>query len=623
MNSSKQLYSGIRKRLIYGFSAIISVFVVSVLVSIYFIHDAKIGAARFLRESIPVYHAIVDLQGEITDVELYLPSLVIYHDNKIRERIDKQLTVIDDFKIKINKQLSSLNAPAITEKWSIASESIEIFKGKIHDLYKIIDSGAQEKALDYYHNDVIPYMMVLNDTINVDVAQNDTKAGIVDSLDDLMIGNMQNIRGQVTMLFVSTLIFLFISMVLSYLIANYTAKSILIPIEYAIAIAKSIAAGDRHVDIIVDRDDETGQLLDSLAVMRASIKSSEEQIKRKSIENQRLFESVVKAANLFSQHASRVSAGELKERLDLAANGIDQDIMIKLGGDLNNMTENLNNVTHDIVSACSSMVSTLDEVRHAMDAQSSGASEQASSINEITASITEIEKSASQTMSKAKDLGGVAEKTRKSGQLGLESVEISVQGMKAVRDKVSLIAQTILDLSRQTHQVGEITAVVNNLAQQSKMLALNASIEAAKAGDAGKGFAIVAAEVKTLAEQSEQSTSQVQKILENIKIAAEKAVMVTEEGTKGVDSGLQMIERTGEIIRNLNEVIREAAIASQQIESAVRQESAGIEQITAGMNEINTVTSAFVESVNQTSDAMDNLSEVTRKLKSSVEIYKI
>src|SRR3990167_8274425 len=224
-----------------------------------------------------------------------------------------------------------------------------------------------------------------------------------------------------------------------------------------------------------------------------------------------------------------------------------------------------------------------------------------------------------QTMTKAKDLGGGAEKTRQSGQLGLESIESSVLGMKSVRDRVQIIAQTILDLSRQTQQVGEITAVVNNLAQQSKMLALNASIEAAKAGDAGKGFAVVASEVKNLAEQSEQSTSQVQKILEDIRIATEKAVMVTEEGTKGVDNGLQMIERTGEIIRDLNDVIREASIASQQIEAAVRQEGAGIEQITAGMNEINTVTSSFVESVGQTTEAMDNLANVTQRLKSSVD----
>jgi methyl-accepting chemotaxis protein len=207
--------------------------------------------------------------------------------------------------------------------------------------------------------------------------------------------------------------------------------------------------------------------------------------------------------------------------------------------------------------------------------------------------------------------------------MGLEAVEQSVLGMKSVREKVQMIAQTILDLSHQTQQVGEITAVVNNLAQQSKMLALNASIEAAKAGEAGKGFAVVAFEVKNLAEQSEQSTTQVQKILEDIRHATEKAVMVTEEGTKGVDYGTGLVEQTGGIIRNLNDVIHETTLASQQIEAAVRQESAGIEQITAGMNEINQVTSSFLDSIKQTTEAMSNLAAITKNLKSNVDVYKV
>ena len=130
-------------------------------------------------------------------------------------------------------------------------------------------------------------------------------------------------------------------------------------------------------------------------------------------------------------------------------------------------------------------------------------------------------------MEKAKVLGDVARQTKDKGNLGIQSVEKSIQSMKALYDKVHIISQSILDLSGQTQQVGEITAVVNTLAQQSKMLALNASIEAAKAGEAGKGFAVVASEVKNLAEQSEQSTSQVQKILEDIRHGAEKSVMVT------------------------------------------------------------------------------------------------
>lgn len=328
---------------------------------------------------------------------------------------------------------------------------------------------------------------------------------------------------------------------------------------------------------------------------------------------------MVNYVNTFRQHSARVAAGDLRYRIEV----LSHDELGQLGNDLNTMTNSLSTITKQITEACHHMVTTIEEVRQAVDVQSSGATEQASSINQITASLEEIEKSSSQTIDKAKTLGEMAERTREKGQLGLEAVENSVLGMKAVREKVQTIAQTIFDLSNQTQQVGEITSVVNILAQQSKMLALNASIEAAKAGEAGKGFAVVASEVKNLAEQSEQSTTQVQKILEDIRRATEKAVMATEEGTKGVDQGTSLVEQTGDIVRNLSDVIHETTIASQQIEAAIRQEGVGIEQITAGMNEINQVTASFVASVKQTTEAIGNLADMVKNLKQFTDIYKL
>lgn len=328
---------------------------------------------------------------------------------------------------------------------------------------------------------------------------------------------------------------------------------------------------------------------------------------------------ILKHINIFRQHSSRIASGDLREKILMEGT----DEIGQLGRDLNIMTESLRSITKQITEACHNMVTTLEQVQHSVDVQSSGATEQASSINQITASLEEIEKSSTQTMEKAQALGDIAEKTREKGDLGIQAVEQSINGMKVVRQKVEIIAETILDLSNQTQKIGEITSVVNNLAQQSKMLALNASIEAAKAGEAGKGFAVVATEVKNLAEQSEQSTVQVQKILENIRQAAEKAVMVTEEGTKGVDQGTGLVEETGNIVKNLSDVINQASIASQQIEAAVRQEGVGIEQITAGMNEINQVTASFVESVKQTTEAINNLAVIAKNLKEYIDTYKI
>lgn len=614
---------GIKAKLLIGFFTVIAIFITSSLIILKYLHTVESDTDKMVNVLIPSNTALVDLHSEITELQMYLQSYIVFHDQTVKSDLNKQSSLIEKISNDTDAVLKRNTDPDILNRWNDISKLLSIYLTKTTTTVTLADSGDFVKASEQYRREVLPTIRDLNNLFNTAISRNLTDVGLLHNLSNAISNQGTDIDQQLGFIYIALLISILIGFILSVIIATLTARSIINPIKYAIDISNEITAGRRDVNINTTTSDETGRLLSSLSLMLNSIKQSEDKINVIATDNRRLYDSVVKAANLFSQHASRVSSGDLTNRLDLEHEGINQDIMIKLGKDLNNMTDNLSNVTNEIMSACSSMVSTLEEVRHAVDTQSSGASEQASSINQITASVTEIEKSATQTMNKAKDLGGVAEKTRQSGQLGLESIESSVLGMKSVRDRVQLIAQTILELSRQTQQVGEITSVVNNLAQQSKMLALNASIEAAKAGDAGKGFAVVAAEVKNLAEQSEQSTSQVQKILEDIRIATEKAVMVTEEGTKGVDNGLIMIEKTGEVIRNLNDVIREASIVSQQIEAAVRQETAGIEQITAGMNEINIVTASFLESVNQTTEAMENLSTVSKKLKSRVETYKI
>jgi methyl-accepting chemotaxis protein len=267
--------------------------------------------------------------------------------------------------------------------------------------------------------------------------------------------------------------------------------------------------------------------------------------------------------------------------------------------------------------------SSLEELQSAIIHQSSGASEQAVAVNQTTTSLDEIKAMSGQTMEKVKVLGEVAERSRHESEQGKAAIEQTVASMISIRERVEGIAQTILALSEQTQQIGEITAVVTNLAQQSKMLALNASIEAAKAGEAGKGFAVVAAEVRELAEQSQQSTAQVQKILQDIRHATDKAVMATEEGSKGVDNGMISVQRSGEVMNQMGEVVRETAMVSQQISAVVKQEFIGIEQVTSAMREINKVTAQFVTSSQQSKVSSEDLRRVAERLSARVSMYKL
>jgi len=320
----------------------------------------------------------------------------------------------------------------------------------------------------------------------------------------------------------------------------------------------------------------------------------------------------------YSDVITNVAKGDLRQRADSKGD----DELSGIGDNLNVMVENLSTITREIEEASNTLFSAINQIQETVDTQATAASQQAVAVNEITTTLEEVRSTSEQNLSKTKQLGEVAARVQREGEHGQQVLEQTIGGMELIRERVDNIADTILALSEQTQQIGEITDVVTNIAQQSKMLALNASIEAAKAGDAGKGFAVVAAEVKELAIQSQQSTAQVQKILQDIRRATDRAVMATEEGNKRVDAGVLLVEKSSEMMKQLSGVINETVIASKQIVAAAHQEVAGIDQVVTSMNEINSVTSQFVNNTQETREASKNMRSVADRLEKSVRIYK-
>lgn len=321
---------------------------------------------------------------------------------------------------------------------------------------------------------------------------------------------------------------------------------------------------------------------------------------------------------VYKAFIAKVSKGDLSQQLEISGD----DDLASLGEQINKMVSSLSEITRHITSVGQTIAETISSLNSTIASQSSGASQQASAVNETTTTLEEIKATSQQTQTKAQTLGQVAENIRKEGEHGIIAVQEVVKSMGEIRERVNSISQTILMLSEKTQQIGNITTVISNLTQQSKMLALNASIEAAKAGDAGKGFAVVATEVRDLAEQSQQSTEQVHKILRDIQLATDRAVMATEQGTKGVDQGEELVKNTGAIMEKLNKVINESVIASQQIVAAVRQEGAGISQVTIAMNEINKVTAQFVGAAEQSKLISHDLTRISEQLQQSINVYK-
>jgi len=253
----------------------------------------------------------------------------------------------------------------------------------------------------------------------------------------------------------------------------------------------------------------------------------------------------------------------------------------------------------------------------------SGAAETATAVTETTSTVEEVKKTAELTSDKARYVSETAQKAAQISQTGKRSVDQSIEGINQVRQQMEAIAGSIMKLSEQSQAIGEIIATVNDLAEQSNLLAVNAAIEATTAGEQGKRFGVVAQEIKSLAEQSKQATAQVRAILGEIQKATTAAVLVAEQGSKAVEAGVKQSTETGEAIRQLAQSITEAAQAVTQIAASSQQQQAGMDQVALAMENINQASTQNVAGTKQAETAAHNLNELGQKLKGIVEQYKL
>ncbi len=254
--------------------------------------------------------------------------------------------------------------------------------------------------------------------------------------------------------------------------------------------------------------------------------------------------------------------------------------------------------------------------------QSASTTETATSVSETTTTVEEIRKTAETADARGKDLSSVAQQSRQASDEALSAVGHGTEAMQHIRSEVESIAQNILELSEKNIQIGEIVQSVNAIAEQSNLLAVNASIEAAKAGDHGKGFSVVAAEVKALAQQSKEATDQIRAILAEIQKSSNGAVMITEQGVKRVEEGASLIEELGRTIRNLANAIEESSETASQISLISGQQLAGIEQITEAMRSIGVATSQNAEGARQLEESADEVRTVSSRILEIVQGQK-
>jgi methyl-accepting chemotaxis protein len=311
-----------------------------------------------------------------------------------------------------------------------------------------------------------------------------------------------------------------------------------------------------------------------------------------------------------------IAQGDLTQRLRIPRSDGSHEglIAMQLGNAINRMLDRLQSIVSEITAALKRLDSDTQSILDATARQIAMANEQDAVVTETTATVNEVRATVTETAERAQSVAETAQVSVDISRSGTDAVSETISGMDLIRRRVEDIADNILVLSEHTQQIGEIIATVNNLADQSRMLALNASVEAARAGEEGKGFAVVAMEVRNLADQNRDATVQVREILGEIQRATNAAVMVTEEGSKGVDQGQLLVNKAGESIRDLARAIEEAATAAMQIAASTRQQTIGMDQLTGAMRTIKHATTETVSSTMQVEASIQRLRDAAHRV---------
>jgi methyl-accepting chemotaxis protein len=250
---------------------------------------------------------------------------------------------------------------------------------------------------------------------------------------------------------------------------------------------------------------------------------------------------------------------------------------------------------------------------------SAGASQTAASTNETTATVEEVKQTAQLAHEKATRVADKAQALAQLAETGRGSVDGTVGGIEQMQIEMGVVSETISRLSEQARTVGDIITTVSDLAEQSNLLSVNASIEAAKAGDYGKGFTVVAQEVKSLAEQSKQAVVQVRTILNEIHKASNRAVEAAEQSQQAIEAARQQSVQTGDAAASVASTASEAAEAAVQISASSRQQLAGMEQISQAIESISAATGQSVSGTRQVEQEVKQLQELATQIRQLVD----
>ncbi len=326
---------------------------------------------------------------------------------------------------------------------------------------------------------------------------------------------------------------------------------------------------------------------------------------------------IIEPTRSLIEHIARLSQGQFANRVDASR----ADELGRLAVAANTLRDFLADTFNNLQQSAANLDSASGELNAISTLMAQGASEQFSRTDQVATAMHEMSATSQEVARHAGDAAHAADAADHAAQQGEAVMQSTIHSITAIRSEITSTAEVVRRLEGDSERIGKVLDVIRGIADQTNLLALNAAIEAARAGEAGRGFAVVADEVRTLAQRTAESTAEIHQIIDSVQTGAVNAVRAIESGQQRSEQGVEQVTEAGRMLQNITEAVEAIRDMNRQIATAAEEQTAVAEDISRNLTEITSIATTNQQHVERTQAASQNLhslslqlSDVTRRL---------
>jgi methyl-accepting chemotaxis protein len=387
------------------------------------------------------------------------------------------------------------------------------------------------------------------------------------------------------------------------------SKRVLKPVGDLAKFSERLVAGDARARAEVGGDDEFAFIAENLNRSAAKVSQA--------VTNQQAQESLQRSITDLLNTINQVARGDLTIR-----GKVTNDALGNVVDSVNFMLDNFTKVLERVRKAAIDVSTSANQILEAADDMTAGATQQDQEITNTSSAVEELTVSMKQVSNNAEASAEAARRALDAAEQGNRAVSDTLEGMQRIRASVQATAKKIKSLGDRSLEISEIINVINDITEQTNLLALNAAIEAARAGEAGRGFAVVADEVRKLAEHSRSATKDIAALIKAIQAETNEAVVVMEEGTREVEVGAGLADQAGKALEAISSVVRQSAELVQEISLASKQQVRGTEGVANAMQIISGITRQTTQGARSTASTVGNMVKLSEQLNEALAQFR-